>query len=101
MSSSEGLLTVSTEAAFRSSLLKANSNSALIILNFWAEWAEPCKHMNEVFAELAKKYKTLSNQVLFISIEAESLPDVSVEYEIDSVPTFIIIKVCLFLYSYF
>lgn len=26
------------------------------VINFWAPWAEPCKQMNEVVAELAKKY---------------------------------------------
>jgi thiol-disulfide isomerase/thioredoxin len=26
------------------------------LLNFWAPWAEPCKQMNEVVLELAKKY---------------------------------------------
>ncbi len=28
------------------------------VINFWATWAEPCKQMNEVVAELAKKYPT-------------------------------------------
>jgi len=26
------------------------------LINFWAPWAEPCKQMNEVAKELAKKY---------------------------------------------
>lgn len=29
------------------------------LLNFWAPWAEPCKQMNEVVSELAKRYPTL------------------------------------------
>jgi len=31
---------------------------SLLVLNFWATWAEPCKHLNEVFDELATKYPT-------------------------------------------
>ena len=29
------------------------------LTNFWAPWAEPCKQMNEVVLELAKKYPKL------------------------------------------
>ena len=29
------------------------------LINFWAPWAEPCKQMNEVVLELAKKYEQL------------------------------------------
>lgn len=39
-------------------LLSADLNR-VSLLNFWAEWAEPCKQMNEVVRELAKKYEKL------------------------------------------
>lgn len=29
------------------------------LINFWAPWAEPCKQMNEVVLELAKKFEQL------------------------------------------
>ena len=29
------------------------------LINFWAPWAEPCKQMNDVVLELAKKYPAL------------------------------------------
>jgi thioredoxin-like negative regulator of GroEL len=35
------------------------SNSApgtVLVLNFWADWAEPCEQMNDVFDELARVY---------------------------------------------
>ena len=31
----------------------------LSLINFWTPWAEPCKQMNEVVLELAKKYPHL------------------------------------------
>jgi thiol-disulfide isomerase/thioredoxin len=34
------------------------------LINFWAPWAEPCKQMNEVVFELAKKYP----QVLVLQV---------------------------------
>ncbi|ESK87601.1 putative glutaredoxin [Moniliophthora roreri MCA 2997] len=58
------------------------------VLNFWAEWAEPCKQMNVVAAELAKKYSS----VLFLQIEAESQDDISESFDIQAVPTFIILR---------
>ncbi|RIB02687.1 glutaredoxin [Gigaspora rosea] len=64
-----------------------HKNSA-IVLNFWAEWANACAQMNDVFAELAKKYTTLK----FIKIEAEKFPDISESFEIAAVPAFIILK---------
>lgn len=29
------------------------------LLSFWAPWAEPCKQMNEVVKELAKKHESV------------------------------------------
>lgn len=36
-------------------LLSTDLNRVSLI-NFWAPWAEPCLQMNEVVAELSKKY---------------------------------------------
>ncbi|KAI9032152.1 thioredoxin-like protein [Hyaloraphidium curvatum] len=44
--------------------------------------------MNEVFEELSKKYPDLK----FLKIEAENVPDVSEEFEIDAVPSFVVLK---------
>ena len=35
---------------------KSDANRPLCVVNFWAEWCEPCKHMNNVFQQLAKSY---------------------------------------------
>jgi len=58
------------------------------VLNFWASWADPCKTMNQVFQELAKKY----SKVLFLQIEAESLEDITDSFDIESVPAFILLR---------
>ncbi|KAG7090190.1 hypothetical protein E1B28_011794 [Marasmius oreades] len=58
------------------------------VLNFWAEWAEPCKQMNAVILELAKKYPT----ILFLDIEAESQEDISESFSIEAVPVYIILR---------
>lgn len=58
------------------------------LLNFWAPWAEPCKTMNEVVAQLAAKYP----QVAVLNVEAEAQPDVSDSFDVESVPCFVLLR---------
>jgi len=58
------------------------------VLNFWAPWAEPCKSMNQVFLELGKKYP----KVLFLQIEAESLSEITESFDVESVPSFVLLR---------
>ncbi|KAH9902394.1 glutaredoxin [Cubamyces lactineus] len=69
------------------SLLSEDLNRVSLI-NFWAPWAEPCKQMNEVVVELAKKYP----QVLVLQVEAETQSDISESFEVEAVPTFVILR---------
>jgi thiol-disulfide isomerase/thioredoxin len=81
-------------------------------LNFWAPWAEPCEAFTATIKELAGKYP----QVLFLNvslllgewwewlemslrpvlsdkIEAEDMADISESFNIDSVPTVLVLRV--------
>ncbi|GAA6010043.1 hypothetical protein JCM10207_007532 [Rhodosporidiobolus poonsookiae] len=58
------------------------------VLYFRADWAEPCRTMDGVTTELAKRWES----VLFLSIEAEALPDISESFEVDAVPYFILLR---------
>ncbi|GAA6059959.1 hypothetical protein JCM10212_001308 [Sporobolomyces blumeae] len=58
------------------------------VLYFRADWAEPCKTMDSVTQELANRW----DSVLFLSIEAEALPDISESFEVDAVPYFILLR---------
>lgn len=58
------------------------------LLSFWAEWAAPCKEMNEVVKSLA----TAHSSILVLSIEAEGQPDIAESFDIESVPTCIILR---------
>eukprot|EP00742_Colponemidia_sp_Colp-10_P001491 GILJ01001601.1.p1 GENE.GILJ01001601.1~~GILJ01001601.1.p1 ORF type:complete len:422 (+),score=70.66 GILJ01001601.1:54-1319(+) len=69
------------------SLLAENRN-CLTVVYFWASWHPPCAQMTAVFAQLAKD----NLDVKFLQVEAEELPEVSEEYGIASVPTFLFFK---------
>ncbi|KAG6828998.1 hypothetical protein H0H92_005975 [Tricholoma furcatifolium] len=58
------------------------------LLNFWAPWAAPCAQMNEVVAELAKKYPNL----LFLNIEAESQSEIAESFDVEAVPFFVVLR---------
>ncbi len=60
-----------------------------VLLHFWAEWSEPCKHMDAVFSELAKECAG----VAFMRVEAEEVDDVTTQYGVSSVPTFVFLQV--------
>ncbi|XP_057307801.1 glutaredoxin-3-like [Hydractinia symbiolongicarpus] len=75
-----------SEETFKALLKRAASQ--LLVLHFEAEWAEECKQMNEVFTELSKEF----TRSIFARVEAEDVPEISQHYEIECVPTFIILK---------
>ncbi|KIO25057.1 hypothetical protein M407DRAFT_94545 [Tulasnella calospora MUT 4182] len=58
------------------------------LLSFWASFAEPCKQMNEVVKELSKKYES----ILVLSIEAENLEDIAESFEVEAVPSFVLLR---------
>lgn len=75
-----------TEEEFKKCM--SDHPGGLTVAHFWASWAPACEHMNEVLVELAKQYP----YVTFLTVEAEALPDLSEEYEISAVPTFVFLK---------
>ncbi|GFO42028.1 glutaredoxin-3 [Plakobranchus ocellatus] len=64
--------------------------SNLVVIHFAASWAEQCKHMGEVINELAKDPRFA--HVVFITVDAESLAEISFKYEIVAAPTIIFLK---------
>jgi len=86
MAAPQNLVHVTSPAHFQESL--AADLQRVSLINFWAPWAEPCKQMNEVVFELAKKYPNM----LALQVEAEEQQDITEDFEINSVPTFIILR---------
>ncbi|KAI0090225.1 glutaredoxin [Irpex rosettiformis] len=86
MSNPPNAIAVTSPEHFQSVLSQDLQRISLI--NFWAPWAAPCTQMNEFVLELAKKYP----QLLVLSVDAEQQEDISESFNIESVPTFVILQ---------
>lgn len=84
-----GVIEIQSEAQF-TELTKADP-SKLIALYFLTPWAGPCKTMNSVFKTLADS-KAHDPSVLFLSINADDLSEISELFEVSAVPYFILIR---------
>ncbi|CAI5759135.1 unnamed protein product [Candida verbasci] len=83
------LIEIENENQF-SELTKNQDSSKLIALYFYTDWAGPCKQMNQVFKTISEQ--TENSNILFLSINADNLEEVSELFEVSSVPYFILIK---------
>lgn len=81
---------VESDSAFEMAI-KGVAPSTLLVLYFKAAWAAPCAQMTTVLSTLASTYPNDSS-VLFLSIDAENLPDVSESYDVTSVPYIVLQK---------
>lgn len=65
-----------------------NSDKAVLI-NFYAEWCEPCKRMTPYLLEMQKK---LANNMTIIRINADEHKTLIKELKIDELPTLLLYK---------
>ncbi|MCJ1357112.1 MAG: monothiol glutaredoxin grx4 [Icmadophila ericetorum] len=63
------------------------SSSTVLIISFHTPWAAPCAQMSTILSTLASQYPPQDPPtVSFISLNAESLPDISESYDVTAVP---------------
>ncbi|KAH6801759.1 thioredoxin 2 [Perilla frutescens var. frutescens] len=60
----------------------------LMVVDFTATWCGPCKFMAPIFEEMAAKY----TDVEFVKIDVDQLSDVSREFGVQAMPTFLLLK---------
>jgi thioredoxin 1 len=67
---------------------KGDNMNKYVLLDFWANWCHPCKLMNPVLDQIEKEYPNI--KIVKINVDEDSA--MVQEYNITSVPTYILIK---------
>lgn len=85
---SSNLIQITSDSQFNDLVSSSKAQGSTMLLFFWADWHEPCKQMVSVVAELAKDKKN----IVYVQIEAENFTDITEQYPVESVPTFVVTK---------
>lgn len=82
---SENIINV-TDSDFEDKVLHSDRP---VLVDFWAEWCAPCKSIEPYLSELATQYK---DKVIFAKVDIDQNRVSASQYEIRSMPTFIMFK---------
>ena len=61
----------------------------LVVVDCWAAWCAPCRMIGPIIEELAKGY---AGRILFGKLNVDNNREVSLEYQIMSIPTILVFK---------
>ena len=77
---------VITDAEFDSSVLQSEKP---VILDFWAEWCQPCKVLSPTVEEIAGEYE---NIIKVGKLNVDDNPTTATKYGIRGIPTLLFFK---------
>lgn len=65
------------------------ASSLPVVLDVYATWCGPCQQMTPIFDELEKE---MGDKVKFAKLNVDEARELSIQYGVTSVPTFVFIK---------
>ncbi|XP_057949191.1 thioredoxin H2-like [Malania oleifera] len=77
-----------TSAQWKAHFNACKETPKLMVIDFTATWCGPCRFMEPALKEFASKY----TDVEFIKVDVDELADVARQFQIQAMPTFLLIK---------
>jgi thioredoxin 1 len=74
------------DQSFEQEVLKSETP---VVVDFWAEWCQPCKRLAPVLDEIAQEK---DGQLRFVKLDIEENPKVPQKYGIMNIPTLLVFK---------
>jgi len=75
-----------TDSNFEAEVIKSDKP---VLVDFWAEWCQPCRMLGPTIEKLAKDY---AGKVKVGKVDTDANRDVSMRYGISAIPTVILFK---------
>ena len=69
-------------------IIKNNENK-FIVMDFWAEWCNPCKAFRKIYERSFAKFK---KDFIFLEINTEIIPEITSALDIAGIPLLIFFK---------
>ena len=81
-----GKIVIVSDAEFESSVLQGDKPA---LIDFWAEWCQPCKMLAPTVEEIAGEY---ADKVLVGKLNVDDNPATATKYGIRGIPTLLLFK---------
>jgi ferredoxin-thioredoxin reductase catalytic chain len=69
--------------------IKQNSAEKLALVDFFAEWCEPCKMLAPILEKVAEDFK---DKIVLLKANLDDAPKISGKYGVEKIPTVILFK---------
>ncbi|HVA22414.1 MAG TPA: thioredoxin [Candidatus Micrarchaeia archaeon] len=75
-----------SDATFQAEVLQSQQP---VLVDFWAEWCQPCKMLEPIVADLATEYDT---RIKVAKLDVDANPETAGKFGVMSIPTLILFK---------
>lgn len=84
---SNNIINVTTQNARE--VLLDQAQDKVVLIDFWADWCEPCKQLTPVLEKIAQEY---ANSLILAKIDVEAEQQLAAQFGVQSLPTIVVFK---------